>query len=120
MNKKLLILIGIIIFAGLVVFAIFNSFSRPVPAQSSTPFPPHTGSPHIEPSLIITSPPAPSSTANTTGPVIFIRTSDGRSLQINDFKQDPELVADPINGGHYSLGYNLYSDPTKKVPYMIE
>ncbi len=112
MNKKLFIIIGMVIV--LMVFAAFVFWHRSVSNQ--TPMPPVTQEPG---GSVAINPPAQIPGGHTSA-TMSLRTADGGSIRTKDFKQDPAIEEDPVNPGYYYLGYHIADYPAKKAPYLIE
>lgn len=113
LNKQLTLILGIVVIVGLAALAVF--LFLPDEASESQEILPDTPAIGVPPSV---KPPA-QGMGNNGGLTISLHVADGTSLQVKNFKQHPDFVADPLNPGNYYLGYNTIGDPTKKVPYTI-
>jgi hypothetical protein len=58
--------------------------------------------------------------AVSTGSGATYLSPDGTTVEANDLKKDPELVASPYNEGQYFLGYHYDEETTEEPPYLIE
>ena len=114
MNNRALWIIGGLTVLVLVVVAWFllaSTTKEPVPATDITlPSAGDTGQEN-----------GSSGSAKT----ILLPTGTGTSIETKDFLIDQETVADPVNAGHYYLGYHEpegVTDPTatENPPYVVE
>lgn len=110
MNKKLLLVIGIIIGTGLIllIFVLLKIFK----IQSPTTTPGTHGT-------STTTFPTPGPGTNPTD-TLSIRTKNGESIQTKDFLKDPDTVKDSTNAGYYSLGNHFSQNATTSPPYVID
>mgnify|MGYP003394998574 CR=1 FL=1 len=108
MNKKISLIIGVIISIGLLVLVFI--FVRSLNISSSTPY---SG----QGTAISTFP----TTGSVTNPrnTVSIRTANGKNIQTKDFLKDPDIWKDPMNSGYYSLGHH-FSSGTPPPPYDIQ
>ncbi len=92
-------------------------FTRPTPTPTPTPAP--------AVSFPTASNQGQGTTQLGTGPSVYIATGPDTSIETKDFLKDSATVSDPVNHGHYYLGYHedegvpdatVTSDP----PYIIE
>jgi len=106
--KKIIITLAIAVSVILVafIFSLFrNSEADPaVPIQPVDQFPIVGGG---------------SNTSDTVG----LGTSDGGTISVSNFITDADVVADPVNSGHYYLGNHFPLDgstPEHMPPYVID
>jgi len=105
--------LGILAFIGVKIFT-----TTPPSITNTTPTPVPNTFPAVTPTPAAT----PTTPVNHT---ISIATSNGSTIAVNDFSQDPDLSADQSNPGYYYLGYHYgdtSTDPkaSDSPPYVIE
>ena len=107
MNKILFLSIGVVVIAGLIVFAFWFVGSKQTPVTNSNG---QVGFP-VAGSVVQTQ-------TNTS-------TTNGETSSVRNFLKDSTTVKDPINSGYYYLGYHMSegisdSTATDSPPYIIE
>lgn len=124
MNKAILILIGVLLFVCACTFVFITVLSpknqTTLSGHANPNGPTYSNTSNNTTSVTTGTAPAQTTGANT----MPLRTFNGKTLMVRNFKADSTTIADSINKGNYFLGPHPYegvTDPTasSNPPYVI-